>query len=1143
MRATCWLLSALLLLLWAAPVASRPRPPKPPRPRRAAPRPPGWRNVTAEELSLLGQVPSVGDQKPNVFQDPNVKLTDDDLVFATGSCRARMNLVKAQRSWRKGVRSFVLTDHNETDLLRLNTDGAGHRESYAYFPDDGDVKHLGANTHGKKRGDTRAAAAPFAAHRHFGESYKWMMYGDDDTLFYINAVKRMLSEYDHNLPLAFSDNLWYGGYHPNPHAPRCLPCRMAEQPERVPTLEQVFRGSHMRDYIRRYNTARNMPAGEDVLEAAAASPYMQAGSRFVPRPACPYCTPEHACPPNGTLDPNITWPEPCKTAGAHGGAGMIFSVGLLRKIGLTAALACIQSHKGAPGGDFMVSNCLWQHGIAFTDPGPLTLSLYDGHRHVFGGNKGMGYLWDPVGMLTHGRCNDSCKWMLRNTLSLHIKGRHFRTWRISAAYMLGVALASDAAHTFLDLTSRDLGESWRLLPYGSDPATAPGEEDESGRDDDLSGSQTKTGGSTDTTISSNADATNNDADTIDADSNDYGGDNSTSSAATVDSSADAISTSADNSTSSVGTVDSSADAISTSANNSTSSGSSNTSTDTSSSASGSDDPSSASAAIIAAFTAAGQQLRRSARALLVSYRRQKSSPRKALVDTPCLLAILLLLTGLGDQPRPAAAKRDTTRDVTAKELDAFGVVPSPRPQTELGGETGADPKRKHSHQAASAADEEEAGAGSGWAKGPGKEASDENEEHGDKEEEEEEEAPGGLTDQDFLFVAGTCGKRRSLVRSQRSWRGRRVRSFYLADNAHALAALNENDHNEVYAYFPSDGSEELGGRFRGGKSGDTRAAVAPFAAHRHFKGTYKWLLYGDDDTIFFMDAVKRMLASLDPDQPLALSDSLWYNSIHPNPHAPRCLPCDMREEDLPPLLDILEARNMEAGRMHYARLGKLPSEEELLGWTHEAAMLAGVRYRPDPSCPVCTPAAACAPISKEPSVLTSGACNLSVPHGGAGMILSAGLMRSIPYHSFLNCLLAIQSSSGSDRMFTECLWQHDVAITDPGASVRHLYDPRYVLFGGKGARLLEGPIHDAERGRCDEACAWQLENTVSLHAYARQWRDQKDLASKLQALPGERAQALAALRALRRRSTARRELRDEGEEGIDEQQGGATQRP
>ena len=42
-----------------------------------------------------------------------------------------------------------------------------------------------------------------------GDSYKWMLYGDDDTLFFVDAVLDLLLPYDPELPYAISDNIWF----------------------------------------------------------------------------------------------------------------------------------------------------------------------------------------------------------------------------------------------------------------------------------------------------------------------------------------------------------------------------------------------------------------------------------------------------------------------------------------------------------------------------------------------------------------------------------------------------------------------------------------------------------------------------------------------------------------------------------------------------------------------------------------------------------------------------------------------------------------------------------------------------------------------------------------------------------------------
>ena len=42
--------------------------------------------------------------------------------------------------------------------------------------------------------------------------------------------------------------------------------------------------------------------------------------------------------------------------------------------------------------------------------------------------------------------------------------------------------------------------------------------------------------------------------------------------------------------------------------------------------------------------------------------------------------------------------------------------------------------------------------------------------------------------------------------------------------------------------------------------------------------TYKWMLYGDDDTLFFVDAVLDLLHPLDPELPYAISDNIWFEA-------------------------------------------------------------------------------------------------------------------------------------------------------------------------------------------------------------------------------------------------------------------------
>ena len=53
--------------------------------------------------------------------------------------------------------------------------------------------------------------------------------------------------------------------------------------------------------------------------------------------------------------------------------------------------------------------------------------------------------------------------------------------------------------------------------------------------------------------------------------------------------------------------------------------------------------------------------------------------------------------------------------------------------------------------------------------------------------------------------------------------------------------------------------------------------MAPFLAnHSSGADSYKWMLYGDDDTVFYVDNVLRMLEGLDPTMPYFITDHIWF---------------------------------------------------------------------------------------------------------------------------------------------------------------------------------------------------------------------------------------------------------------------------
>lgn len=93
-----------------------------------------------------------------------------------------------------------------------------------------------------------------------------------------------------------------------------------------------------------------------------------------------------------------------------------------------------------------------------------------------------------------------------------------------------------------------------------------------------------------------------------------------------------------------------------------------------------------------------------------------------------------------------------------------------------------------------------------------------------------------------------------------------VRALIASNEKPSAAQVEEgNMFNETWTWWPDDLPQ------RSMYVGDTRAAIVPFLAHKQLGDTYKWLLYGDDDTVWFMEGVLDFLADLDPDMPYFIS--------------------------------------------------------------------------------------------------------------------------------------------------------------------------------------------------------------------------------------------------------------------------------
>lgn len=311
----------------------------------------------------------------------------DDLIVAIPINTERLRLVSGTRHWRRGVRTLFAS--NETVESCYHKHAAEHGEVFSVYPDDVPLRS-------KWPGDSRAALVPSLANLTFGvDSYKWLLYGDDDTVFFLENVLDMLEGLDHNMPYLLSDALWfYDGetgehFHPHPLAPRCLPCN--------------------------YTDPGGTP-GEGYFEAPK---------------GCP-CTPELLCE-SDTLDlfskPDCSVKQSRKGNfgvgrffNIHGGSGAILSAGLMRAVNFQELELCVKSfEKRALGGDAMLFQCLWMLGYAATDPG---YGFFRKGVQMF--DPGPASLKDVTKLFDnwrHHTCDELCEEKLAHTLSLHIRGR------------------------------------------------------------------------------------------------------------------------------------------------------------------------------------------------------------------------------------------------------------------------------------------------------------------------------------------------------------------------------------------------------------------------------------------------------------------------------------------------------------------------------------------------------------------------------------------------------------------------------------------------------------------------------------------------------------------------------------------------
>ncbi|KAK9864797.1 hypothetical protein WJX84_005872 [Apatococcus fuscideae] len=256
---------------------------------------------------------------------------------------------------------------------------------------------------------------------------------------------------------------------------------------------------------------------------------------------------------------------------------------------------------------------------------------------------------------------------------------------------------------------------------------------------------------------------------------------------------------------------------------------------------------------------------------------------------------------------------------------------------------------------------------------------------------------------------------------------------------------------------------------------------------------YKWILYGDDDTVFFIDNVLDLVKDLDHNMPYFISDAIWWPNwspdgaptyVHGNRWAPRCLPCNYTDP--------------------------------LAGKSHPFGFAA------QPACP-CTNEALCR--MDNINAFNQDGCHWNgyrpgswyFIHGGAGALISAGLMREATYAAAEEYVVHHDYGSG-DSMITQVMWdlfktlptdpgfgfyRDHVQMFDPGwrgERVRGPEDAGTVDLGNDPAGILER-YESAAKQRCNGKCIEQLDHVITSHLRSRYAKDDVEIGAVKAAMP------------------------------------------
>ena len=122
--------------------------------------------------------------------------------------------------------------------------------------------------------------------------------------------------------------------------------------------------------------------------------------------------------------------------------------------------------------------------------------------------------------------------------------------------------------------------------------------------------------------------------------------------------------------------------------------------------------------------------------------------------------------------------------------------------------------------------------------------------------------------------------------------------------------------------------------------------------------------------------------------------------------------------------------------------------------------------------------------------LSENACVLCSMHGGAGALMSIGLMERLPLSFMDKCMSEMSRSSGGDALISVCLWKAGFGFTDPGYSFYH-WEAKYFDPGPENSNGLLSYLEAAMSNTADQysLVSFSVAFNIAQHCFAMLLRE------------------------------------------------------